>query len=431
MASVPQLQDQAAVRTRVRYKVLAFCCALAAVTYLDRVCIAVTANDIMRDLALTPVQMSFVFSAFTFAYGLFEIPTGHWGDRIGSRRVLTRIVSWWSAFTIATAGTFNYVSLLTVRFLFGAGEAGAWPNAARTFSRWFPSSERGTAQGIFFMGAHLAGGVTPILVARMLTVMHWRWVFVIFGMVGFVWAFFWYRWVRDEPSEHPSVNASELKWIEEGRLVQAKHSGRMSDFIQLLGQRNMLALCGMYFTQTYGFYFYITWLPTYLENVRGMKSMKLGLLAGLPLLLSVLADLLGGLSTDYAVKRFGLRWGRSSVGLIAFAAAAVFMAAGAAAEDVTTSAVLIALAAACSNFPLGAAWGAAVDIGGNRSGMVTACMNTAGQVGGMLSPVVLALVVREFSSWAMPLYATAILYGFGALCWLVIDASKPLRVQRS
>jgi MFS transporter, ACS family, glucarate transporter len=431
MASVPQLQDQAAVRTRVRFKVLGFCCALAAVTYLDRVCIAVTANDIMRDLSLSPVQMSFVFSAFTFAYGLFEIPTGHWGDRIGSRRVLTRIVAWWSAFTIATAATFNYVSLLGVRFLFGAGEAGAWPNAARTFSRWFPSSERGTAQGIFFMGAHLAGGITPILVARMLMVMHWRWVFVIFGMVGFVWAFFWYRWVRDEPSEHPGVNASELKWIEEGRLVQAKHSGRMSDFVQLLGQRNMLALCGMYFTQTYGFYFYITWLPTYLENVRGMKSMQLGLLAGLPLLLSVLADLLGGLSTDYAVKRFGLRWGRSSVGLVAFAAAAGFMAAGAAASDVTVSAVLIALAAASSNFPLGAAWGAAVDIGGNRSGMVTACMNTAGQVGGMLSPVVLALVVREFSSWAMPLYATAILYGFGALCWLVIDASKPLRVQRS
>ena len=82
-------------------------------------------------------------------------PTGAWGDRVGTRRVLTRIVVWWSAFTAVTAAAFNYASLLTIRFLFGAGEAGAFPNVAKTFSRWFPVSERGTAQGIFFAGAHL------------------------------------------------------------------------------------------------------------------------------------------------------------------------------------------------------------------------------------------------------------------------------------
>jgi ACS family glucarate transporter-like MFS transporter len=263
----------------------------------------------------------------------------------------------------------------------------------------------------------------------MLTLMHWRAVFVIFGLVGFAWAIPWYRWFRDDPSEHASVNAGELKWIQTGRRTDSGHTGRMSDFIRLLRTRNLASLCAMYFTQTYGFYFYITWLPTYLENVRGMKSVRLGFLAGLPLLLSVLADLFGGLTTDYATKRFGLRWGRSGVGVAAFAAAAIFMAAGAAATNITLAAVFIALAAASSNFPLGAAWGAAVDIGGHRSGMVSACMNTAGQVGGMLSPVVLALVVREFSNWAVPLYVTALLYGLGGLCWLLIDASKPLDLE--
>jgi MFS family permease len=415
--------------TRVRYRVLAFCFGLAAVTYLDRVCISVTANGIMQDLSLTELQMSFVFSAFTLAYGIFEIPTGHWGDRIGTRRVLTRIVAWWSTFTVLTAGAFNYVSLLIVRFLFGAGEAGAWPNAARTFSRWFPTTERGTAQGIFFMGAHLAGGVTPLLVASMLTVMHWRAVFVVFGLVGFVWAIAWYRWYRDDPSQHPSVNASELEWIQSGRLEESPHSARMRDFAHLLRQRNLAALCVMYFTQTYGFYFYITWLPTYLEKIRGLDSLRLGLLAGLPLLLSVLADLFGGLATDYASKRWGLRWGRTGIGVLAFAAAAAFMGVGAGTADATTASVLIALAAASSNFPLGAAWGAAVDIGGTRAGIVSACMNTAGQVGGMLSPVILALIVREFSSWAMPLYFTAILYALGGVAWLLVDASKPLRLD--
>ena len=160
-----------------------------------------------------------------------------------------------------------------------------------------------------------------------------------------------------------------------------------------------------------------------------MKSVELGFLAGLPLMLCVVADLFGGLTTDYATKRFGLRWGRAGVGVASFAAAAVLMAAGAAATNVTVGAILLAVSAASAAFPLGAAWGAAVDIGGHRSGIVTACMNTAGQVGGMLSPVVLAFVVRESSNWAVPLYVTAALYGLGALCWLLIDASKRLDLE--
>ncbi len=152
--------------SRVRYRVLAFLSCLAAITYMDRVAISVTARHIMRDLHLSDVQMGFVFSAFTLAYGLFEIPTGWWGERIGTRKVLTRIVLWWSSFTIATAAAFSHGSLLVVRFIFGMGEAGAWPNAARTFSLWFPSTERGAAQGIFFAGAHFSAAITPLLVDR-------------------------------------------------------------------------------------------------------------------------------------------------------------------------------------------------------------------------------------------------------------------------
>src|SRR5713226_2806439 len=238
----------APVATRARFLVLAFGVALAAVTYLDRVCISVTAKHIMRDLSLSELQMSFVFSAFTAAYAIFEIPTGYWGDRIGTRRVLTRIVLWWSSFTILTAAAFSYPALLVVRFLFGVGEAGAWPNVARTFSRWFPSSERGRAQGIFFMGAHLAGGLTPLLVAAMLARMHWRAVFVIFGLVGFVWAAAWYRWFRDDPAKHPGVNAAELEKIQSGRRIESSHALGAADFFRLLRNRNIIGLCLSYFT---------------------------------------------------------------------------------------------------------------------------------------------------------------------------------------
>src|ERR1700733_12024956 len=157
--------EQPAERTGgsiVRYEVLAFTVALAWITYLDRVCIASTAQDLMRELNLSIQQMGFVFSAFTIAYALFEIPTGAWGDRIGPRRVLTRIVAWWASFTIATASAFNFASMLAIRFLFGMGEAGAFPNASKVISRWFPAAERGTAQGIFFAGAHMGGALTPI-----------------------------------------------------------------------------------------------------------------------------------------------------------------------------------------------------------------------------------------------------------------------------
>jgi nitrate/nitrite transporter NarK len=197
-------------------------------------------------------------------------------------------------------------------------------------------------------------------------------------------------------------------------------------FAGIFRSRNMLLLCAMYFTQSYGFYFFITWLPTYLKEHRGLDSVQLGLLAGAPLLLSVLADLLGGISTDYAVRRFGLRWGRASVGIISFTGAAAFMLIGTGLQDAVTAAVFIAIAGAFSNYTLGASWGACVDIGGRQAGVVSACMNTAGQIGGTLSPVIVALVLRRFASWEAPLYLTGCLYAIGALCWMFIDATKPI-----
>ena len=210
--------------THVRYKVVAMAVLLAMVTYLDRVCISKLAPNIMHDLGLSKVQMGWVFSAFALAYAMFEIPTACWADRQGTRRVLTRIVIWWSSFTIATAASFSYVSLLVVRFLFGAGEAGAWPGVARSFSRWIPRRERGTIQGIFFVGAHLAGGVTPLLVVALLPHLHWRMIFVGFGAIGFVWAWVWYRWFRNDPSEHPEVNKAELESIVSDRRTEGAHA---------------------------------------------------------------------------------------------------------------------------------------------------------------------------------------------------------------
>jgi MFS family permease len=371
--------------------------------------------------------MGFVFSAFTIAYALFEIPTGAWGDRIGPRRVLTRIVAWWSGFTIATAAASGYRSLLAIRFLFGMGEAGAFPNASKVISRWFPAAERGTAQGIFFAGAHLGGGLTPILVGALLSLMTWRRIFVLFGLVGFVWAWAWHRWFRDEPAEHPEVGEAERKHIESGRTADRPHALDARRLRAILADRNVIALCLMYFTQAYGFYFNITWLPTYLAKARGFTDPLLGLLAGLPLILSAVADLTGGLTTDLIVRARGLRAGRCGVGGASLLVAGVALIAGAAAEDPMTSALLIALAGAADSFLLGAAWSTCLDIAGPDAGLVTGAMNTAGQLGAFLSPIILPFFLHQGAEdWATPLYIAGGLYLAGSACWLFIDPGRTI-----
>ncbi len=409
----------------VRSRVLAMTVALAFLTYMDRVCISVTAPAILRDLRLTTIQMGFVFSAFTAAYALFEIPTGWWADRIGSRRVLTRIVTWWSVFTGLTGLAWNFPSLIALRALFGAGEAGAWPTVARALSRWFPEQERGTAQGIFFMGAHLGGGLTPILVAAIAARIGWRGTFPLLSIFGFLWAASWFRCYRDEPRDHASVAAEELSWIEAGRRLVPGEIGQRKILRAALKTPGIWFLCLMYFTQTYGFNLYVTWMPTYLQHEKQLHGAMLAVLAGLPLLLSVPADLFGGILTDRLSQRFGLRLGRCLVGFGSLAAAGLFLFVGAVVPG-AISAVLIALAAAASNFLLGASWGACADMAGDHAATVSAAMNTSGQIGGVLSPIAFAFLTRTSASWATPLYLTAALYLVGAGCWYFVHPEHPL-----
>jgi MFS family permease len=410
------------MNTHVRYRVVAFAVALAGVTYLDRVCISILAPSIMQDLALTRIQMSYVFSAFTFAYAIFEIPTAWWADRIGSRRVLTRIVMWWSGFTMLTGAAFNFPALLIVRFLFGVGEAGAWPNAARVFSRWIPERERGRVQGIFFAGAHLAGGLTPGVVAWIATFLKWRLVFFCFGFLGLAWALFWYRWFRDEPRDHPAVGEAERKLIESERGTPVHHA--RTPWGEVFGTPSLAPLCVQYFANSYGFYFFITWLPTYLAKGRGLQAGQLALFSGLPLLLSVIADITGGMTTDFLSRRFGTRVGRSAVGGGAYALAALIMLAGTLASDGRIAGTLIAVAGALSMFTLAASWATAIDLGGRNAAVLSATMNTAGQVGGILSPIVLAYLVESFGDWSLPLHVLSALYLIASAAWIFIHPRR-------
>src|SRR5262245_830519 len=284
--------NSSAAATRVRYGVLAFLCALTFILYLDRICIQSAAEYIERDLEFDHRYMGWVLSAFALSYAVFEIPMGRWGDRHGSRGVLTRIVIWWSAFTAFTGAAPGFWSLLVIRFLFGAGEAGAFPNIARAVSRWFPEREQGRAMSVSFVGLAAGSAMTAPVVLTLLQLQSWRWAFVECGAAGALWCVWWRRWFRDLPEEHPAVNEAELKLIRAGRSGQEK-SHRVP-WKALFTSANLAFICLMYFAYGYGLYFYITWLPTYLLEARGFSVNSTKWLAAAPWAVSALAFWVGG-----------------------------------------------------------------------------------------------------------------------------------------
>ncbi len=392
---------------------------LAIVTYLDRVCISIATPFIMQDLGLTLVQMSTVFAAFTLAYSLFEVPSGWLGDVIGPRRVLTRIVLWWSAFTMLTGAAQGLRSLVAIRFLFGAGEAGAFPNAVRSFSQWFPARERGMANGVLFLGSRLGGAITAPIALLLIQRWGWRISFVVFGAFGIVWAVAWYRSYRDRPDQHPDVDAAELAWIQQdgGRV----ESNQPTPWRRLLTSPNLYAICAMYFTFGYGLYFYFTWLPTYLIRELQFSLLAGGFFSSLPFLLAGAANITGGWCTDALARTRGLRTARVMLGFTAFSVCAALILASILVPAAVAKAVLLALALASADFALSACWAVCLDVAPNHAGVVTGFMNTFGNLGGLVGPVVVGLMVDRLGSWTLPLYVTAGVYAAGALAWLAID----------
>jgi MFS transporter, ACS family, glucarate transporter len=407
--------------TRIRFTVLYFTLVLAVITFLDRVAISSAATSIRGELGLSAVQMGWVFSAFTFAYAAFEIPSGWMGDVIGPRKVLTRIVFWWSAFTMATGLAWNFTTLLGARFLFGVGEAGAFPNISRSFARWFPTSERGVAHGVVLMGTRLGGAIAPPLVILLISWMGWRQTFFVLGALGAVWGVLWWRWFTDEPSAHPSVNATELNHIEEGLDRSDAARLRWRELLSL----NLLLICCMYFCMGYTLYFNLTWLPTYLQEVRGFSAQQSGLLAGVVLLNGAIAAYFGGKITDRLVKRHGLKVGRS-IGVVTLPVSAILLIAAAVTEHPLVAAILLAATLGVADLGVSACWSMCHDVGGRHAGIVTGCMNTFGNIGGAISPLVVGYAVEWWSSWTLPFFITAGVYLAGGLFTLLVNPHELL-----
>ncbi|MGK6319483.1 MFS transporter [Sphingomonas sp. DT-204] len=414
----------AARPTRARHVVLWLTVLAYLITYMDRVVIATAAPVIEREYGFSPVTMGWIFASFSIAYALFQIPGGWLGDRFGPRRALTGVVLWWSTFTAATALTWSAGSMMVCRFLFGMGEAGAFPIATRSLSRWMLPSERGWAQGVTHAGARLGGAVTPVFVALLIVEFGWRMPFMVFALVGIAWALLWFFYYRDTPREHSSVNAAELEMIE-GALGAGRARVRVP-WRHLLANPQLWVLSAMYFCYAYCINIFLTWFPKYLHDARGFDIALMGLFASLPLMAGVVGDLTGGWASDLLVKRgAGLKMARRAVAIVGFLMAAAMIPLAAAIADPVPSILCFCVALFGLELTVGVSWAVTLDIGGEYAGSVSAVMNTLGNIGAAIAAAVTGYIV-SMSGWFAAFAVLSVLCLTAALLFLRIDASRKL-----
>ena len=415
--------------SRARYVVVAFAVTLAVITYIDRVCISKAAPLIQQDLGLTKQQMGYAFAAFGWAYALFEIPGGWLGDVIGPRKVLLRVVIMWSAFTTLTGWAWNQLSLVVCRFCFGMGEAGCFPNLTKAFTLWLPAAERVRAQGIMWLSARWGGAFTPLLVAWVLSLMSWRWTFVVFGAVGVVWAVFFYRWFQDNPQQHPAVNAGELTLLQD---AQKNSAHGPVPWRKLVSSRTVWLLWVQFFCMNYGWYFYITWMPTYLkESFPDLTDMQRTLLNCLPLFFGGLGSIFCGLTSRPIARRVGcVARTRRGMGFIGLTAAAAMLLLATHFKNPLFAMLSVGMASFCNDLAMPGSWGACMDVGGRFAGSLSGSMNMMGNAGGALAPMIVPLVLKAtHDNWNANFQMFAAVYFLGGLCWLFINPVTPLEEQ--
>ncbi len=398
--------------THARYWVVVFALALAMIMYIQRVAISQAIVPISADLHLNKAQTGLVLGAFGLSYALFEIPMGLLGDKLGVRWVLSQLVLIWSIFTALTGAAWNLASLWAIRFLFGAGEAGCFPNLTRMLSAWLPLSERVKAQAVMWAFGRWGGALAPPVAFFVIYHFGWRLGFVALAMLGVAWVAVFLPWFRNDPAEHKSVNAAELALLEGGRELVLHDHG--VPWYRLLLQKDIFFLGLQYFGFSYTWYFYVTWLPTWLQQAKGLDPKTAATYAMIPLAMGGLGSIVSGF-LPLSVPR---KW----VAILGFSATAVLIFIIPGIPTIGLAMALMGLASFCSDLTMPISWNTCVEIGKQYTATVSSTMNMLGNFAGFVAPVVFGLILQETgNNWAMVMYTMAVAAIVSALCWFFLE----------
>ena len=398
--------------THARYWVVVFALALAMIMYIQRVAISQAIVPISADLHLNKAQTGLVLGAFGLSYALFEIPMGLLGDKLGVRWVLSQLVLIWSVFTALTGAVWNLASLWAIRFLFGAGEAGCFPNLTRMLSAWLPLSERVKAQAVMWAFGRWGGALAPPVAFFVIYHFGWRLGFVALAMLGVAWVAVFLPWFRNDPAEHKSVNAAELAMLEGGRELVLHDHG--VPWYRLLLQKDIFFLGLQYFGFSYTWYFYVTWLPTWLQQAKGLDPKTAATYAMIPLAMGGLGSIVSGF-LPLSVPR---KW----VAILGFTATAVLIFIIPGIPTIGLAMALMGLASFCSDLTMPISWNTCVEIGKQYTATVSSTMNMLGNFAGFVAPVVFGLILQKTdNNWAMVMYTMAAAAIVSALCWFFLE----------
>jgi ACS family glucarate transporter-like MFS transporter len=408
-----------------RHRVLALLGLLSALTFLDRLAIAVAGPAIQSDLHIQPQNWGWILSAYVLANGIFEVPSGAMGDRRGQRGEMMRIVAWWSSFNALTSWARGFWQLCASRFFFGLGAAGAYPNISGVIARWFPPRERARCQGIVWAASRLGGALAPVLIVPLVHYFGWRTAFRLLALAGFSWAAVWWTRFRNRPKDDPRVTAAELAEIGETR---AAHGHEPVPWRRLFGSRALWLIVLAYGCYGCGSWFYFSWFPTWMMHAAGFKLNGM-LFASLPFLVGMAANLVGGQVGDRLTQRWGapaaLRW----IPAICLTLSAAILVSMAVFHGKVAVIALSSLGFGMMDLMLPSAWALCLAIGGRLSGTATGMMNTAGQAGGFLCTVLFGYIVRLTGSYDLPLFFIAGMVLASAAIFSQIDCTQSVDAE--
>jgi ACS family glucarate transporter-like MFS transporter len=404
------------------------------VSYLERMNISVAAEHMRPELDLTQVQIGQIFSAFLLGYAALQIPVGMLGDRIGPYRVLAALGWTWGALTLLTGylpgafgtGTAAFVTLVAIRFLLGVSIAGVYPLCARTVANWLPTAERAFGYSFVIAGVSIGSAITPPIVAWAMLTFGWRASFYLASTLAFAISLVWVRFGANAPASSRRVGAAERAFIEAGQdRVPLDGAAATDTWGVVLRNRSLMLLTVSYFLIGYVLYVFVFWFFRYLIDVRQFTIVSGGLGTSTPFIVGGLLSPIGGAICDRLSVRWGRGLGRRSAAMAGILLAALCVLIGIRTGSAYVAVAMLSLGFGFQMFAEAAYWAAAMDLGGRATGVATGMMNTANNLGGVISTALTPVLFERFG-WDTAFHVCVGVTFLAAILWLWVRAEAGL-----